>query len=454
MLAISSSIGAMFSLTSAFTALVSAGYVFGYQLAFSLSAGATCGLLVLLRLSRRSLVTDFLTSTQANGWSAGASYLTLLSAYFSRTAYLLYYAFAMVVYLGLTITEFAVFRVTLEALAPSLATPEIVLIISMTLLICFSYVFIGGYRGGLITDYFQLAIIFLFLGSLMREFKISSFILHLPSPMGGKVLTGSIPELILLHFGSFVGGFAAALFSIDQWYRTLGTLPLSRARKVLITGIILICLGSLVPILIGSYALNLSNMPVRLANTISTHLLINLLNTKNQTVRFLFFMTLAAVVLTTLDTYLITLQQLYYEFSIRFRASSSRTYILEYLTKWRNVRLVGFIMGVISFLASFFVANDSIYLFGVGALAAVIFLSPVLIIPLFSPTKPLPEWYPWASLIASVAIYWPLVYFFARLTGPVSIHLYIIAAAAGVASFFVNGTFLAIWRIKHAKYRP
>ena len=443
----------MFSLTSAFTALVSAGYAFGYQLAFSLSAGATCGLLVLLRLSRKSHVAGFLTSTQAEGWVAGSSYLALLGDYFPQATYLIYYALAMIVYIGLTITEFAVFRVTLGALAPGLATPEIILILSMTLLICFSYVFIGGYRGGLITDYFQLAIIFLFLGSLLTEFDIPALISGLPRPMEGKVLSGSKPELVLLHFGSFVGGFAAPLFSIDQWYRTLGTLPLTRARKVLIIGIILICLGSLLPVLIGSYALNFLSIPVNRANTISTQLLVNLLGIPNQTVRFLFFMTLAAVVLTTLDTYLITLQQLYYEFSIRLRAASFRTYILEYLVKWKNVRLVGFIIGVVSFIASFFVANDAIYLFGVVALAAVIFLSPVLIIPLYSPTKPLPAWYPWASLIASVVVYWPLVDFFKSLTGPLNIHLYAIAAAAGVASFSVNGIFLSIWGKKYAKRR-
>ncbi|MBV8200567.1 MAG: hypothetical protein JOZ15_08080, partial [Acidobacteria bacterium] len=277
LLALSSNIGAMFSLTVAFTALISAGYVFGSQLAIPMSLGALCALFVLLRVSRREEVIDFLSTSNSRGWSGGASYLAFLGNYFTGTSYLLYYAFALVVYIALTITEFAVFRVTLAALAPSLDSPEIVLILLMTLFICFSYVFIGGYRGGLITDFFQLLIIIAFLGSIATSFDLRHFVRALPSPFRGKVLSGFAGELFILYLGCFVGGFSIAMMSIDQWYRTLGTLPVAHARKVLACGLILICVGNMVPILIGSHALTLHGLPPNLTNAISTFLLLRLL---------------------------------------------------------------------------------------------------------------------------------------------------------------------------------
>src|SRR5437763_1303457 len=113
-LAFSSCIGSIVSMAISFTALISAGYEFGWQILFPLIAGALLGLLAILRLLDTKNVKLFQTRITNQDYRRGASYLAVLDE--RRSTFPGFYVFFMFFYFCMLTTELSVLRVFLEHL--------------------------------------------------------------------------------------------------------------------------------------------------------------------------------------------------------------------------------------------------------------------------------------------------------------------------------------------------
>jgi len=274
-----------------FTALLSAGYEWGWQMIFPMFAGCAVGLAAILKLTQHPRLTGNVTPRK-NPYLRGASYLAILG---SRTT-MPYYAFLIAAYGAMLITEIVVLRGFIGALT-GLPAAELVMTIATVVIVCYAYVFIGGFRGVLVTDYFQLMVVFVFLGlwftSIFRGTQ-----LHIPSPMTAHVAFTPWTRS-LLYLGIFSGALAWMFASVDQWYRTIGTLPLPAARRLLTAAGIALCTFSIVPVMAGAAAVGRADIPAQVSNGISRILIADLLTHANTTVRFVFAMALTCAALTT-----------------------------------------------------------------------------------------------------------------------------------------------------------
>jgi hypothetical protein len=372
LLALSSCIGSIVSMAVSFTALLSAGYVWGWQIIFPMIVGSLVGLAAILKLSKSPKVVASEDRIKRGAFVYGASYLAVLG---SRSS-LAYYVFLIVGYCAMLVTEIVVLRAFIGYFTDLMAA-ELLLTIATILVVCYAYVYIGGFRGVLVTDYFQLIVVFVFVGLWIVEVAHSPNV-HLPSPFTSKTaFTG--PARAYMYLGVFAGAFAWTFASIDQWYRTLGTLPAQMARRVLTSSAIALCIFSIVPVLAGAAALTRRDISAPITNGISLVLVTDLLKNSSTTLRLLFAMALTCAALTTLNTYFMTLQQLYYEASTRIDSSGWIHYLLvKYPLKWKSVRGFVAVLGAVAFSAACFFPDRYVYAFGVLSLSCLILMIPFL----------------------------------------------------------------------------
>lgn len=436
-LAISSCIGSVVSMAVSFTALLSAGYVWGWQILFSIVPGCLVGLLLLLRLSKHPLITAQQESIARQEFPDGASYISLFATHKPRLFG--FYVFFLIAYTTMLLTELTVLRTFLESLT-ALPGPELRLTIGVIAFVCFAYVFIGGFRGVLITDYFQLLVVIVFVGVWVASL-VHSGPWSIPGPRVSRLPLSGWPTF-LLHVGCFTGALAWIFAGVDQWYRTFGTLRVATARRVALTAASCLALTVFVPVLAGSSALMRPDIRAAITNGISLVLVRGMVRNAAPGVQFLLVMALVCAALTTLNTYLITIQQLYFEFSLRLTANRFWTYALtEFVAKWKNVRAVSLVLLVVAFVGSMLLDEKYVYAFGVLSLSTCILALPLLLNELravrqgnayASQTK-------WAhhahvQLWAAVAV-WIALLFAARLMfGAITEHLYVIPATAAFAS--------------------
>jgi hypothetical protein len=369
MLGLSSCIGSIISMAVSFTALLSAGYEWGWQIIFPMITGCAAGLAAILKLTQHPRLSAG-TASQKIPYLRGASYLATLG---SRTT-MPYYAFVIAAYGAMLITEIVVLRGFIGSLI-ELPPAELEMTIATVLIVCYAYVFIGGFRGVLVTDYFQLMVVFVFVGLWFASmFHHTHF--HIPSPSAAHLrLTGWMRFLLYIGVGG--GSFAWIFASVDQWYRTIGTLALPAARQVLITSAIALCVFSVVPIMAGATAVGRAGIPAQVSNGISMILVADLLTHANTTVRFVFAMALTCAALTTLNTYLMTMQQLYYEAETRMESEHWLHYlVIKYVLKQKHVRGVVALLAAMAFVASCFFPSQYVYAFGVFALSTLILMIP------------------------------------------------------------------------------
>lgn len=165
-------------------------------------------------------------------------------------------------------------------------------------------------------------------------------------------------------------------------------------------------------------------------------------------VQFLFVMALVCAALTTLNTYIITFQQLYYEFSLRLNANRFWTFVFsEFLLKWGNVRGVSLAVLGVAFVGSLILPERYVYAFGVGSLATVIFAVPVLLneLPAVHRNDEAASHTRWARrahlyLWGAIALCAAFLVIARICLGSITQHLYVIPAAAIGAS-------VVLWQI-------
>lgn len=201
LLAASSCIGSVVSMAVSFTALLSAGFVWGWQILFSIIPGCLTGLLLILYLSRHPLIAASQTPIESDQLADGASYISLFGA--RKPRLFGFYVFFLLAYAVMLVTELTVLRTFLAALT-ALPAPELALAIGVIAFVCFAYVFVGGFRGVLVTDYFQLLVVIAFVGvwlSFLMRFGAWS----IPRPAESRSQWDAL-RLVLLHVGCFGRG--------------------------------------------------------------------------------------------------------------------------------------------------------------------------------------------------------------------------------------------------------
>jgi len=413
-----------------FTALLSAGFVFGWQILFSIFPGGAAGLWVIFRFVDSPAIRDERNEVFASEWKSGASFLALLSKQRPQS-FLAYYGVAMVFYATMLATEVAVLRGALRFFL-SVDEAQLVLLILVVIAVCVSYVYIGGFRGVLVTDYFQLLVIIAFVGSVLPHVLRRDLFASIPPPTVAAI-RWTLPSLILLHIGAFCGAFAWTAGNLDQWLRTMGTLRDPTARRTLRFAAIVIYLSTILPVLAGSVAIALG-LPRSIGNTASLHLLLALWHSSDATGRFLFVMAIGCAALTTLNTYVMTMQQIYYEFSFYMVAEKPAQYVVEWLLKFRSVRAVVFTVTAGAVAASLLISDSNVYAIGVFASCGYIFFAlPVILTIVLPSNERATRSFDTVSL-ALVLIYFPIILLILRSwIGPISVHLYLLPAAAGIA---------------------
>lgn len=427
-LGLSSCIGSVVSMAVSFTALLSAGYVWGWQVLFSIIPGCVTGLFLLLRLSRQNVITEAQDEITAGLQIAGASYLARFSI---RTPQLFaFYPFFLIAYMAMLVTELTVLRTFMHFLS-GLPALELALLIGAIAFVCFAYVFIGGFRGVLVTDYFQLLVVVAFIG-VWAASLFGDRTWHIPSPTASHLAWTPI-RMLTLHLGAFAGGAAWTFASIDQWYRTFGTLPARSAKRVAIISAGALSLLAVVPVLAGSSAVGRTTIPPLISNGISLYLVREFLRDTAPAVQFLFVMALVCAALTTLNTYIITFQQVYYEFAIRLNGRNFYTYLVEYVAKWKQIRAVSLVALAVAFGISLLVPERYVYAFGVLSLASFIFAIPALAREMTRPTR---TYAAGLALTLSIALCVIFLIVARWKLGSITTHLYVIPAAAAVASGF------------------
>jgi len=433
-LGLSSSIGTIISMAVGFTALLSAGFVFGWQILFSILPGGAAGLWVILRFVDAPIIRAGRNRAFATKWKYGATHLAFLSMHRAKS-FLLYYAVAMIFYAAMLATEVAVLRGAFRFFL-NVDENQVTLLTLSVLVVCISYVYIGGFRGVLVTDYFQLLVVIAFIGSVLPHVLRRELFEAIPPPTVAAI-QWTRPSLVLLHIGAFCGAFAWTAGNLDQWLRTMGTLRDPTAKKTLRFAATVIYLCAILPVLAGSVALA-SGLPPSLGNTASLHLLRAFWNSSNATGRFLLIMAIGCAALTTLNTYIMTMQQLYYEFSVLMVSETPPQYAVEWILKWRSVRKVVFVITTVAVAASLLINETNVYTVGVFASCGYIFFA----LPVLLEITPLPRArtttapklaIDTACLVGSLILFSLTLLFLRSRIGALGVHLYLLPAAAGMA---------------------
>jgi hypothetical protein len=302
-------------------------------------------------------------------------------------------------------------------------------LLAIIVIVCYSYVFLGGFRGVLTTDYFQLLVVVAFIALVAAQLVRAQGLPRIPS-MTAAATTWTPVRLVLLHVGVFIGAFGWGLGNIDQWYRTIGTLPLTTALRTLKLAAIITYTIAIAPVLAGSAAL--AHLPPAVGNTASLYLLDQLWMDGDSTLKFVLIMALTCAALTTLNTYTISTEQLYYEMSIRMVATSHRQYIFEWLLKWKQIRIAALVALVLAYSASFAISDTMVYAVGVFALCGFIFFVPALLVA--TKRSPDAQHSSNVTILATSLILTPIVLVIAqRYVGEISTQLYLLPAAIGIA---------------------
>lgn len=377
LLAVSSGVGAMFSYSLAGTALLAAGYVYGWQVCGPIVVGACLGLLTYLRLLNRPTISSVTAAFSDEDFAKGASYPQAIAETSGKELHFCTLSYLLIGYTAMLIAEIAVIRVTLTTIMPG-HPQEAELILLVLLFVCFGYVFAGGFIGILISDHAQLIVIALFVLSSLVDVNWNSIWDALPSPTAAQVTTQGLLRVFLL-LSALIGAFSITLGNADHWYRTAGTLPKAQAKKVLIVVTVATTLMGGGLIIAGSFAHNLSALEPSLGYDLTLTLLAKYAQGLNPTSLFFLGMTLAAIALTTIDTYIMTLEQMYYELSIYAHAEEHRWYIPEWLFKRKAIRGAGGLAAATSLGLSFLIPATGIYAWGTLALGAVVPATPLLV---------------------------------------------------------------------------
>ena len=142
---------------------------------------------------------------------------------------------------------------------------------------------------------------------------------------------------------------------------------------------------------------------------------------------------MTAISLSTLDTYIVTVKQLYYEISIYMRARHAVLYIFEYVLKWKQIRAISLAMVLTALGLSLTIADDLVYQVGVAALSAFIYVVPILILEIWPKIL-------WPNNVRNAndvivaqsvsLVVGPMAFWLANfLIAPIAVHLYLIPVA-------------------------
>jgi hypothetical protein len=195
-------------------------------------------------------------------------------------------------------------------------------------------------------------------------------------------------------------------------------------------------------VLAGSAAV--ATLPHEVGNTASLHLLSRLWLGGDVTLRFVMIMALTCAALTTLNTYIISTEQLYYEFSIRMIPNTHRQKVLELLFKWKQIRVVASIALAIAYGCSFFISDQMVYTVGVLSLCGFIFFAPALLAAMIRPqAKAAARSNRDVQVLITSLVLAPIVLVVLRyFTGEIAAHLYLLPTSIGIACSLASAGYL------------
>jgi len=435
-LSISSGIGSLFSMSLACTAVLSIGNAYGLEIIYSAVPGAITGALLLARLSRSEICAKLRKRQSETNGACGASYVAALAATRGRNYAVGLGILLLLLYTAILGSELAVARVTLSNLLDFQSVDYLLVSIAI-LAVCYSYVYIGGYRGVLITDHLQLLVMIGFFGLLCYHADWGLIWMGFSNHLGGQFGPFGLHERILLHLSSFSGAAFLIVLPPDNWIRTVGTLNRDVAVRSVYWAVGLGTVTGCCLILVGTSFASLLPFKSAVAGQVSLELLKLLASNSSAGISVSFFAALTCVLLTTLDTFVILQQQLYFEVISRSRADSGIGYLAEYLFRWSQIRVFSLVLLTFAAGVSLLIGDQYIYSFGTATMSLIAILTPAILIELL-PRRFRKRLRENKSIIPTVCISfagWLAALVIARsVFGPISTHLYILVFASGVGA--------------------
>jgi Na+/proline symporter len=304
---LASNIGASFSLTYFFGAIVIYAQLFQSWAIVTLAAAFPVVCFLYQRLLKRAAAE---IPAEEMVEQRGNILLTLLQKTLTEASFRTVSALFLVVYFGLLVEELAVSRVVLSSLIPN--RPVVVaLLLSLICLVVVVYLYLGGFRAVLISDFVQGAVLcsfFLMLVFLIVRHGSAEQLVNFPvdRPLMRASNLGFVGFLALAWF--LAGVDYSARFNFDS----KNIQDLNRKRRKLIVLSALLSLLALSLGILFSQALS-KEIPATTAPTeYVSALAVFFLVKSAPAFRIVFLVSVHCMIFTTLDTLLVTALQISY----------------------------------------------------------------------------------------------------------------------------------------------
>lgn len=409
-----SNVGTLFSLTVFLVMGVGIGMAYG-SIAFLMAVlGGITGLILARMLVKSSLYGKIFFTSQSCETS-NFSIIDLVGESLGKTTKILH-GLIILAYLFLFLTlEFALIRLCYSEFFPnSIMKP--ILFIFIFMFVCFMYTFLGGFKGILRTDQWQLVIIIVATGLIICLYYtntasaisanlhgIASFKIHKPIPWSLLKCLGIVIYMICWVIGS-----------ADFWIRTTCTLENDQelAKKSITISLLIMIFCALIPIFIGvllghHYYRARTEVPTLLPFCILEYLTTAL----PAWPKGLLLAVLAAACFTTVDTFVLASTQTYFVLAKAPQKETDRPRLLQTLKSFYVSPLM---FQIIVFFAaislSLFLTRDNYFVFFASFVHVIFFIFFIILCSVYFKKFYSKNFGPAGMILAIIMAYVIIVY--------------------------------------------
>ena len=408
-----SNAGTLFSLTAFLVMGIGIGMTYG-SVAFIISAFGGIMALIIARKLVKSHEYEKIFFTSQSRETSNFSIIDLAGESLGNTTRILHGIIILAYFFLFLILEFALIRLCYSEYFTS-STIQSILFIFVFMFVCFMYTFLGGFRGVLITDQWQLVIIIVATVSIIYLIHpttasaisanihgIASFKIHKPIPLS-----------LLKYLGVVIYMICWTIGSADFWIRTTCTLKNDKklAKKSITISLLVMTFCSMIPVfigvLIGTYCSAHATIPTSLPFCILDYLTTNLLAWP----KGLLLAALAVACLTTVDTFILASTQTYFVLYKAPQTETDRPRLFQFLKSFYVSPLT---FQIIVFFAatslSLFITRDNYFVFFISFVHVIFFIFFIIMCSVYFKDFYLKNLGPVGMILAVMMAYVIIVY--------------------------------------------
>lgn len=383
-----SNAGTLFSLNAFLVMGIGIGMNYG-SIAFLIAViGGVTALIIARNLVKsREFEKIFFTSQPCE--TSNFSIIDLASESLGNTTKILHGLIILVFLFLFLILEFALIRLCYSEYFPNSVIKPL-LFIFLFMLVCFMYTFLGGFRGILRTDKWQLVIIIGATGLIIYSFypNTASAISENIHAIYSLKIPKSIPLslFILKCLGIVIYMICWTIGSADFWIRTICTLKNDQklAKKSITYSLLLITLCSMIPVFIGVIIGNHCRANPEISTQLPFCIIKYLTIALPAWPKGLLLAVLAAACFTTVDTFVIASTQTYFVLAKAPQTETDRPKLLQPLKSFYVSPLM---FQIIVFFAtvslSLFLSRENYFFFFASFIHVVFFIFFIILCSIY-----------------------------------------------------------------------